>query len=317
MKLIRSINSKLIPNSGCVLTIGKFDAVHIGHQKILQQLVRVGKKMDLPAVVMTFSPNPEEYFRNKDAPPRLTTIGSQYFALRAQGISLMLALPFNKMLAQTSADDFIQSYLIERLKAKYISIGDDFKFGKGRQGDYALLKLAGIEHGFEVGRFETINVGDSRVSSTRVCASLNAGQFDEVEALLGRKFAMMGRVIHGEKRGREWGFPTANIAIKRKIPMTGVFAVTVRGLNDNGDNQNRAQIKGVANLGRRPTVDGIKTLLEVHLFDFNEQIYGNRICVEFVEKIRDEKKFASFDALKSQIFKDCERAKEILDVELI
>ena len=310
MKLGRSINSRLIPNFGCVLTIGKFDAVHIGHQKILKQLVEVGKKMGLPAVVMTFAPNPEEYFRKQDAPPRLTTISSQYFALRDQGVSLMLAIPFNKMLAQTSAENFIQTYLIDRLKAKYISIGDDFKFGKDRKGDYQILKQAGLNNGFEVGRFETINVGHSRVSSTRICESLSAGRFDEVDVLLGRKFAMVGRVIHGDKRGREWGFPTANIAINRKIPMTGVFAVTVRGLNDD---HVHAQIKGVANLGMRPTVDGMKTLLEVHLFDFNQRIYGNRICVEFVAKIRDEKKFESFEALKSQIFMDCDRAKEILD----
>lgn len=320
MKLSRSINSRLIPNSGCVLTIGKFDAVHMGHQKILQQLVKVGKKMNLPAVVMTFAPNPEEYFLRQDAPPRLTTIGSQYFALREQGVSLMLAIPFNKKLAQTSAEHFIQTYLIERLQAKYISIGDDFRFGKGRKGDYQVLKQAGIKNGFEVGRFETINIGNSRVSSTRICAALGAGHLDQVEALLGRKFTMMGRVIHGDKRGREWGFPTANIAINRKLPMTGVFAVTVRGLNDEHEHEHdhvhahaHAHIKGVANLGMRPTVDGMKTLLEVHLFDFNEQIYGTRICVEFVTKIRDEKKFDSFEALKNQIFMDCERAKDILD----
>ena len=310
MKLARSINSRLIPDCGCVLTIGKFDAVHIGHQKILRQLVAIGKKMNLPAVVMTFAPSPEEYFRKQDAPPRLTTISSQYFALRDAGVSVMLAIPFNKMLAQTSAEDFMQKYLIDRLRAKYISIGDDFKFGKERKGDYRILQQAGVKHGFEVGRFETINVGASRVSSSRICAALSAGRLDQVEALLGRKFAMVGRVIHGDKRGREWGFPTANIALNRKIPMTGVFAVTVRGaIDDHG----RARIKGVANLGMRPTVDGMKTLLEVHLFDFNERIYGHRICVEFVEKIRDEKKFASPDALKRQIFMDCARAKEILE----
>lgn len=316
MKLARSINSRLIPNSGCVLTIGKFDAVHIGHQKILQQLVKKGKKMHLPAVVMTFAPGPEEYFRKQDATARLTTISSQYFALREQGINLMLAIPFNKMLAQTSAEIFIQTYLIERLQAKYISIGDDFRFGKERKGDYQMLKQAGSKNGFEVGRFETINVGHSRVSSTRICQAIGAGHFEQVDALLGRKFAMVGRVIHGDKRGREWGFPTANIAIKHKIPMTGVFAVTVRGINDGHaplkSIESLKLLKGVANLGMRPTVDGMKTLLEVHLFDFNEQIYGRRICVQFVSKIRDEKKFASSAALKNQIFIDCERAKEIL-----
>ncbi len=311
MKLVRSINainSGLLPDSGCVLTIGKFDAVHVGHQKILQQLVDVGNKLDLPAVVMTFAPNPEEYFRRRDAAPRLTTISSQYFALREHGVSVMLALPFNQRLAQTSAEDFIQKYLIDGLNARYISIGDDFRFGKGRQGDYQMLKQAGRKHGFEVGRFTAINRANRRVSSSRIRDSLKAGNLDQVAALLGRKFAMVGRVIHGDKRAREWGFPTANIAIKRKTPLTGVFAVKVHGIGD-------AQVKGVANLGKRPTVDGVKTLLEVHLFNFSNAIYGKRICVEFFTKIRDEKKFASFQALKTQIQKDCRRARQILNAE--
>ena len=220
----------------------------------------------------------------------------------------MLALPFNQSLSDTSAEEFIRRYLVGGLSAKYISIGDDFKFGKGRKGDYQMLHDAGKNYGFEVGRFETINVDQFRVSSSRVRACLGEGELEQVENLLGRKYAMVGRVVHGDKRGREWGFPTANIAINRKIPMTGVFAVTVRGLDND-------VVKGVANLGKRPTVDGLKTLLEIHLFDFTENIYGKRICVEFVEKIRDEKRFESFDALKDQIFQDCELARQILSVD--
>ncbi len=308
MRLFRSIN-EITPHNGCVLTIGNFDAVHVGHQQILQQLTDVGDELGLPSVVMTFAPSPEEYFRKQQAAPRLTTISSRYFALRQHRVDMMLALPFNQTLAQTSAQKFVKQYLVESLNAKYILIGDDFRFGQGRTGDYSLLKESEKKYGFKVARFATVKDGAGRVSSTRVRALLVEGRLDEAKKLLGRPFSMVGRVIHGDKRGTEWGFPTANLPLNRTLPMSGVFAVTVR--DDGVANTIGKTINGVANLGKRPTIGGMKTLLEVHLFDFNATLYGHRICVEFIKKIRAEQKFSSFDALQKQIFRDCESTRKL------
>ena len=309
MRLFRSLNeiiaTDLIPD-GCVLTIGNFDAVHVGHQKILQQLAEVGDELSLPVVVLTFAPSPEEYFRKQQAAPRLTTISSRYFALCQHRVDVMMALPFTQTLAQTSAQKFVKQYLVAGLNTKYILIGDDFKFGRGRTGDYRLLRDCGKQYGFTVKRFETVEDSGGRVSSTRVRALLAEGNMERTKKLLGRPFTLVGRVIHGDKRGREWGFPTANLPINRTLPMSGVFAVTVRD-----DAVRTKVIYGVANLGKRPTIGGMKTLLEVHLFDFTEQIYGHRICVEFIKKIRDEAKFASFESLQKQIFSDCESARKV------
>ena len=190
-------------------------------------------------------------------------------------------------------------------KSRYILIGDDFRFGQGRKGDFHFLKGAEEEHGFSVEQFDTVEDEKERVSSTRIRSALADGDLDAAQKLLGRAFTMIGRVVHGDKRGREWGFPTANLAIDRALPMTGVFAVKVYGASDD-------VTFGVANLGKRPTIGGMKTLLEVHLFDYSFDLYGSRICVEFVSKIREEKKFDSFDELKNQILKDCETAHTIL-----
>jgi len=306
MKLFRSIEAISNSLGGCVVTIGNYDAVHVGHKEILKQLVAVGNELGLPAVVMTFAPSPEEYFQKHRAAPRLTTISSRYFALRDQGVDMMLVLPFRRALAQTSADEFIRKYLVEGLNSRYILIGDDFKFGQGRKGDFQFLRNAEKEYGFSVEQFETVTDEIERVSSTRIRQYLAEGDLGVTEELLGRKFSMTGRVVHGDKRGREWGFPTANLAINRILPMTGVYAVKVYGAGAD-------TIEGVANLGNRPTVGGMKTLLEVHLFDFGSDLYGRRICVEFISKIRDEMKFESFDELKNQISADCESARSVLN----
>ncbi len=315
MRLFRSINTVAMSDSGCVLTIGNFDAVHVGHQKMLKQLVNAGDELGLPVVVMTFAPSPQEYFQ-KQAAPRLTTISSRYFALCQHRVDMMLALPFNQTLAQTSAQKFIKQYLVEGLNVKYILIGDDFKFGQGRKGDYALLQGAGKQYGFKVECFATVTDSGGRVSSTRIRKLLAEGNLKDTKKLLGRSFTMVGRVIHGDKRGRDWGFPTANLSVNKTLPMSGVFAVKIRGAGRDVrattvDGGNADVVEGVANLGKRPTIGGMKTLLEVHLFNFDEQIYGRRICVEFIKKIRDEEKFDSFETLQKQIFKDCETARKV------
>ncbi|NKB65040.1 MAG: bifunctional riboflavin kinase/FAD synthetase [Gammaproteobacteria bacterium] len=302
MQIVRSINALNLCQNGCVLTIGNFDAVHVGHQKILKQLAHQGEKLGIPVVVMTFDPTPQEYFQKADASARLTAIGSRFFQLKECGVGIMLALKFNRTLARTSADDFIKMYLVEKLKVKYLLVGDDFRFGEGRKGNYDLLSQAAAKFGFHIDRFDTVSHRGRRVSSTYVRELLSGGELGEARQLLGRRYSMMGRVLHGDKRGRQWGFPTLNLAIKHTPPMTGVFVVRISGIG-------ASRIHGVANLGRRPTVDGLKMLLEIHLFDFAEEVYGERVCVEFIEKIRNERKFDSFDALKDQIAKDCVAAK--------
>ena len=307
MKVSRSVGAVDFSDSGCVLTIGNFDAVHIGHQKILQQLRIKANDMGLPLVVMTFDPNPEQFFRGSQASARLSSVSGRYFALRDLGVDLMVVLPFKQKLASTSAEDFIEKILLQGLNVKMLLIGDDFKFGSKRRGDFAMLEDYGKTHGFEVGQFETVKFDGERVSSTRVRATLANGDLSYAKKLIGRHYSMTGRVVTGQKLGRQWGFPTLNLPVNNHPPLTGVFAVKVGGLGDK-------IIPGVANLGTRPTVDGLTTLLEVHLFEFDQEVYGKRICVHFIEKIRNEMKFPSFDDLKTQIGKDAERARQILNV---
>ena len=291
-----------MPESGCVLTIGNFDGVHLGHQGIVSGLVAKARAMNLPAVLITFVPSPEAYFLGKKSAPVLSSITSRYFALHDAGIDMLVALPFNRSLATTPALDFIKRHIVEGLHAKHLLVGDDFRFGMDREGSYQMLCDQGPHFGFTVERVDTISNSGERISSTRIRDALAKGDLTEAARLTGRNYSMTGRVAHGDKRGRQWGFPTLNLPLRKKPALSGVFSVVVHF-------DDASCVNGVANLGNRPTVDGLKTLLEVHLFDFESEIYGSRICVEFVNKIRDEKKFDSFDELKRQIMADCETAR--------
>jgi riboflavin kinase/FMN adenylyltransferase len=302
MKLVRTICRDLLPESGCVLTIGNFDGVHLGHQSIVSGLVAKAQAMNLPAVLVTFAPSPQAYFLGEKAAPVLSSITSRYIALHGAGIDTLVALPFNRSLATTTAMEFIKRYIVEGLHTKHLFVGDDFRFGAGRQGSYQMLCDQGQQFGFSVERVDTIYDSSERISSTRIRDALAEGDLPEAARLMGRNYSMTGKVAHGDKRGRQWGFPTLNLPLRKKPALRGVFSVVVH-LDDG------SRVNGVANLGNRPTVDGLKTLLEVHLFDFSSEIYGRRICVEFIDKIRDEKKFDSFDALKQQIMADCETAR--------
>ena len=216
----------------------------------------------------------------------------------------MVCLRFNHYLASLTADAFIQTVLLDGLDVKYLVVGDDFRFGSERNGDFSLLVQAGQRHGFPVVNMHTINAGNGRVSSTRIRESLRAGDLAAAEALLGRPYRMSGRVAHGDKRGRTIGFPTANIFLHRAaVPVEGVFAVQLTGIDEQ-------PLPGVANVGNRPTVDGTRSLLEVHLFDFDREIYGRHVQVGFLKKLRAERKFASFDKLKEQILLDAGHARE-------
>jgi len=304
MELIRGIHNLRPHHRGCVATIGNFDGVHLGHQAVLGQLAEQAESMGLPMVVITFEPQPQEYFAPAQAKPRLTRFREKYQALKRYSVDRVLCLRFDQSLSCLEAEAFIDKVLIQGLDVKYLVVGDDFHFGKQRLGTFDLLYQYGQKAGFPVVNMHTFNIDGERVSSTRVREALEQGDLAMAEKLLGRPYRMCGRVAHGDKRGRTIGFPTANIHLHRKAsPVQGVYAVEMFGVEGE-------PVAGVANVGNRPTVDGTRSLLEVHLFDFSQEIYGRYVHVNFLHKIRDEMKFDSFDQLKLQIQADACKARE-------
>lgn len=304
MELIRGIHNLRPGHRGCVATIGNFDGVHLGHQAVIGQLSEKAAELGLPSTLMFFEPQPLEYFRPQQVPPRLSRLREKLLALRRFSVDRVLMVHFNHRFAELSAADFIQTILVERLDVRYLVVGDDFRFGSGRSGDFALLQEAGARHGFEVANMHSFLVDGQRVSSTLVREALTRGDMAGAEKLLGRPYRMAGRVRHGDKRGRTIGFPTANLYLHRRAtPVAGVFAVEMFGIHGE-------PVPGVANVGSRPTVDGSRSILEVHLFDFDEDIYGCYVQVSFVHKLRDEQRFDSFAELKAQIHRDAEAARE-------
>ena len=306
-KIIRGFHNLSPSSEGCVATIGNFDGVHLGHQAVLSQLALKGDMLGLPATVITFEPQPTEFFLPEKAPPRLSRFREKVEALRSYSIEQLCVLRFNEVLAEMCANDFIQKLLVKGLNVRYLVVGDDFKFGKDRKGDFALLKKMGEEHNFQVVNMHTFAIAETRVSSTRIRQALTAGDLMLAQTLLGHPYKMSGRVAHGDKRGRTLGYPTANIHLHRaKVPLTGVYAVRLYGLEDE-------PIEGIANVGVRPTIGEGTALLEVHLFDFNKDIYGENVQVYFLHKVRDEKKFDGLPALVAQIERDCQSARNYFD----
>ncbi len=302
-KIIRGFHNLPQNALGCVATIGNFDGIHLGHQAVLSQLALKGETFNLPAVVISFEPQPNEFFAGKHMSARLTRFREKVEALRCFSIQQLCVLRFNRQLAEMTAEQFIQRLLVDGLNVRYLVVGDDFRFGKERAGDFKMLQQAGEAFGFEVVNMHTFQLAESRVSSTRIRKALNSGDLKLAETLLGRPYRMSGRVAHGDKRGRTIGFPTANIHLHRKIaPLNGVFAVHMFGIKGE-------PIQGVANVGVRPTVDGSKAILEVHLFDFTGEIYGEHVQVHFLHKVREEQRFDSLEQLKKQIHKDCIAAR--------
>ena len=307
MELIRGLVNLRLRHRGCVATIGNFDGVHLGHQAVLGQLAEKAAELNLPAVVVTFEPYPQEYFARTGVPPRLTRFREKVQALCRYSIDRVLCLRFDAALAATTAQDFIRSILVDGLDVRYLVVGDDFRFGRQRQGDFAMLKAAGAQHGFQVVNRHTFSIEGARVSSTRIREALAQGDLDSAEKLLGRPYRMCGRVARGAQRGRSIGFPTANIYVHRRAtPVQGVFAVEMFGLAGE-------PLAGVANVGTRPTMDGSAVLLEVHLFDFAQDIYGRYVQVDFLRRLRDEQRFASLDELKKQICIDAQQARDFFD----
>lgn len=259
-------------------------------------------------MVIVFEPQPQEYFRGREAPARLSPLRDKLELLAALDVDYLLCLRFNRALAETSAADFIRQVLVESLEIHHLVVGDDFRFGRGRRGDFSTLVEAGQRSGFSVEAADTYQVDGVRVSSTRIRELLANADFESAGELLGRPFRIAGRVVHGDKRGRNWGFPTANIVMeRRRTPFRGIYAVEVLGAAS-------APTRGVASIGVRPTVPGpSQALLEVYLLDFDGDIYGRRIQVELLKRIRDEAKFDDFDALKSRIALDVEEAERFFN----
>lgn len=291
-------------HSACVLTIGNFDGLHRGHQALLKQLTDKASALGLPAVVLTFEPHPREYFAPESAPARLASLREKLQLLATSGVDRVHVCRFDARFAAQSAGAFIDDVLIRGLAVRHLFIGDDFRFGSGREGDFSMLKAAGQAHGFEVESMQTLAVDGERASSSAVRTALAKGDLEHAARLLGRPYSIAGRVVHGDKIGRQLGFPTLNIQLKhRRPPISGVFAVAVEGLDGR-------LLAGVANVGIRPTAtDAGRARLEVHLLDWSGDCYGAHPRIHFLSKLREEKKFASLDELKAQIARDAERAR--------
>lgn len=298
-KLIRSYYNITPAEQGGVVTIGNFDGVHLGHQQLLAKTVEMAKRQGVPAIVVTFEPHAFEFFSKQAVTiPRLTRLREKYSALAACGVDAVVVLTFNQVLAELSASDFIANLIVHYLRPSHIIVGDDFHFGRMRQGNFELLQQMGKTLGYTAETMPTFLLDGERVSSTRVRKALAEGDLDMAKRLLGRPYSMQGRVAHGNKLGRELGFPTANIFLHRKLtPVHGVYCVKMHGLVDH-------PWPGAANVGMRPSVDGTRTLLEVHLLDFNQDIYGRYVEVEFCKKLREEERYPNLDILKEHIAND-------------
>ncbi len=302
MELIRGLHNLRPEHRGCVATIGNFDGVHLGHQAVIGQLAEMGQERGLPTLVMLFEPQPMEFFRPVQGPARLTRFREKLRALSRYAVDRVLCIKFNDDFASLAPEAFVD-ILKDRLAVSYLVVGDDFRFGKDRTGDFTLLQQQGRQHGFEVVHLHTFHVDGDRVSSTCIRKALAAGDLSTAEKLLGRPYRMCGRVVHGEKLGRTLGIPTANINVHRDVtPLTGIYVVEVFGLKGE-------PLAGVASIGTRPTVNGAHCLLEIYIFDFDQEIYGHYLQVDFLHKLRDEERFDSLDEMKAQIYRDIDDAR--------
>lgn len=297
MELIRGLHNLREKHRGCVATIGNFDGVHLGHRKVLAQVKAKADELNLPSIVITFEPQPREFFAGNEAPPRLTRFSEKHRLLAAEGIDRHLCLTFNERLRAMTAEGFVEELLLRGLAVEHFVVGDDFRFGCDRSGDYNMLRRAGEKHGFSVVNTETFISADERVSSSRIRDALERNELEKANGLLGRPYTVSGRVMHGQQLGRQLGVPTANVRMHRfPCPLKGVYAVEVTGAG--------LKQQGVCNVGLRPTVCGQQPVLEAHLFNFDKDIYGQLLTVEFKKFIRNEKKFDGLEQLKQQIFAD-------------
>jgi len=305
MQLVRGIHNIQAADHGCVLTIGNFDGVHLGHRRVVSALVNKAKELNCASAVLVFEPQPQELFSPESAPARLCRLRDKYSLLEKLGVERLICVNFNRKFANQSAEQFIEELLVKKLGIKHLIVGDDFHFGKNRVGNYQMLTQAGEKFGFSVTDTASFKLSDCRISSTEIRQALEHDKLADAEKMLGRPYSIIGRVFHGDKRGRQLGFPTANVLLKRRVsPISGVYVVKV--LTKLGN------FFGVANIGSRPTVAGIRQQLEVHIFDFDANLYGMTIEVVLMEKLRNEMKFSSLEALTLQIAKDSEQARAMV-----
>lgn len=310
MELIRGLTGLRPPHRPCVATIGAFDGVHRGHKAVIAQLKGRAAEHDLPATIVTFEPQPREYLEPDLAPARLSTLRDKCELLAACGVDRVVCMRFDEALRCMSAESFARKVLIEGLGIRSLILGDDFRFGRERQGDIELMKTLGESSGFTTLPTDTLQHEGERISSTRLRAVLKSADFSLAEALLGRPYSISGRVLHGRALGRQLGTPTANIALRRLVsPLSGVYAVTVTGAG-------LVAAHGVANVGARPSVsDDARHNLEVHILDSELQLYGQRLVVTPTHKLRGEQRFESLDALRAQIEADKNHARHFFAAE--
>jgi riboflavin kinase/FMN adenylyltransferase len=306
--LFRDVAGSSLAPRGSVACVGAFDGVHLGHRALLDRVSARARAENLVPCAISFEPIPREFFARGAPVPRLASVREKIERIGDAGIERLLLLRFNAALAAMEAEDFVARVLLARCGVREIWVGADFRFGHDRRGDVAMLERLGRQHGFSARTLPDIEVGGERVSSSAIRTHLSTGEFEAAARLLGRPFSIGGHVVHGQQLGRKLGYPTANIRLGRRVsPVGGIFAVRVHGV----DAQPRA---AVASLGIRPTVDGTEPLLEAHLFDFEGDLYGRRLDVEFVAKLRDEKKFADLEAMVRQIDSDAIEARAILEM---
>ena len=306
MELIRGMHNLRERHRGCVATIGNYDGVHRGHQHMIAAVRAKADELGVPAVVVTFEPTPREFFAGPAAPSRLTRLREKLQALAQYGVDRVVVLRFDRRMQGMGADEFVQRLLVEGLGVRHMVVGHDFHFARRREGTIETLRAAGAVHGFTVAEVGQFLLEGERVSSSLVRDALNRGDLERATRLLGRPYRMAGRVRLGKRLGRTLGYPTANLALQRKVvPLWGIFAVRVSGAG-------LVEYPAVSSLGTRPTVNGTDPLLEVHLFDYDGDLYGQHLDVDFVARLRDEQKFESLDALVAQMHRDAAAARAIL-----
>ncbi len=307
MELIRGFNGLSDRRRGCVVTIGTFDGVHLGHQALLSRLAEHGARLGRATMVLTFEPMPREYLSCGDGPARLTSLRERWRVLDRMHVDVVWLLRFGELLRNLSGEAFTD-FLARELRAPAVVVGHDFRFGRNGEATAETLLGAGRRHGFDVEVVPPVTLDGERVSSSAVRSALARGDFAQAGRWLGRPYTMVGRVIGGNRLGRQLGFPTANLRLeRRRSPLEGIFAVRAHGVD-------REPLPGVASLGRRPTVAGQRKLLEVHVFDFSADLYGRQIEVEFVAKLRDEAHFPDLEALVAQMRRDAQAARTILGI---
>ena len=305
MELIRGHHNIRARHHCCVLTIGNFDGIHLGHQALIKQLTTLASTAGLPSMLMLFEPQPQEFFAGNNAPARLTRLREKLHVLGTTAVDKVLCVRFSRDFANQTAEHFIEALLVKRLGIQTIVVGDDFRFGRNGAGNRDLLRLSGERYGFQTVTSTTHQLNGRRVSSSWVREALAQGQMELVTQLLGRRYSIQGRVARGDRIGRTLGYPTANIPLRRQVvPLVGVYATQVLGLATE-------PLASVAYVGSRPTLDGVDVRLEVHLFDFDADIYGRAIEVEFLQQIRGDQRFDSMDQLKMQMDRDAAQAKTV------